>query len=156
MLKLRITGELSSPMEYSVEDLNGFDDQERIDDATQCGYKKGGKAIRFEAVLKRVQPNPNGQWMTLCAPTDPFFASIPLESLKREGVIIYANPAGKELDPEKDGPFRFFIPDAAKCGTEAQDECLNVKHLREISFSSEKGRDTRPEDTEDHRKLHQK
>ena len=51
-------------------------------------------------------------------------------------------------------PARFFIPDHAACHTDEVDECANVKFVDHIELTVGKGFDNRPEDDEEHERLH--
>jgi DMSO/TMAO reductase YedYZ molybdopterin-dependent catalytic subunit len=144
MSRLKISGSIRNPLSLSLEDFDRFKGEDRIPDAARIGFRKGGRAVRLSSILKRAEPSPKEPWITFSAPGDPFFASIPLSALNGEGIVLYADSEGNPIPPEQGGPFRFFIPDAAKCGSEARDECLNVKHLAEIEIGSARGRDTRP------------
>ena len=52
------------------------------------------------------------------------------------------------------GPVRFFIWDSAACQSAEVDECANVKFLDHIELTVERGFDNRPEDEEEHARLH--
>src|SRR5271157_714452 len=45
------------------------------------------------------------------------------------------------------------VPDVA-CPTDELDDCANVKYLSHIELSVRRGRDTRPQNEEEHAKLH--
>ena len=61
---------------------------------------------------------------------------------------------GKPLPQAKGGPLRFYIPDYASCNTDEIDECANVKFVDHIEITKKRGFDNRPEDEEEHAKLH--
>ena len=83
------------------------------------------------------------------ASSDPKFAvSVLLDELPRGALVVYELD-GAPLPPEKGGPFRFLVPGHT-------DECVNVKQLARIELARERGRDTRPADDAEHRKLHGK
>jgi hypothetical protein len=48
-----------------------------------------------------------------------------------------------------------MIRDPAACHTDELDDCANVKFVDRIELTAGKGRDTRPEDEQEHAALHQ-
>ena len=91
--------------------------------------------------------------MTLHADRDDFHVSVPLAAVRAEGIVVY-HRAGGPLEIDQGGPVRFLIRDPAACHTDELDDCANVKFLNRIELSVRRGRDTRPQNEEEHAKLH--
>ena len=64
------------------------------------------------------------------------------------------SPGGQAPEIDQGGPFRFLIRDPAACHTDELDDCANVKFLNRIELSVRRGRDTRPQNEEEHARLH--
>ena len=104
---------------------------------------KHGRAVWLEALLPR---GARAAFLNLTSADPGFAVSIPWSELPRGALVLYEQ-GGQPL--EKGGPFRFLVPGHA-------DECVHVKQLCCIELSGTRGRDTRPIDDAEHRKLHQK
>ena len=100
------------------------------------------------------QAAPAATHLGLHGTRDNFHASIPLAPVIDRGLIIYA-VGDQPLSVEQGGPFRFFIPDHAACHLDEIDECANVKFLDRIELTQGKGFDNRPQDDEEHARLHE-
>ena len=108
---------------------------------------KKGRAVWLDALLAGSRAAGEARFLNL-ASSDPNFAvSIALDELPRGALVVYELD-GVPLPPEKGGPFRLLVPGHG-------DECVNVKQLARIELSRERGRDTRPADDAEHRKLHE-
>ena len=139
---LTIDGEVATSVALSRADLSAFPDEDRIDDVSKVEERRQGKAVRLNALLKRVQPGGSATHVTLHASADDFAASLPLGAARDVGILIY-EINGEPLDTKAGGPFRFLIPNAAECKTAELDGCANVKFLDRIELTAGKGRDTR-------------
>jgi DMSO/TMAO reductase YedYZ molybdopterin-dependent catalytic subunit len=150
---LRIDGEVEQPRELTFEDLESIDDSSRIIDVSQVDLKRKGTAVKLAAVLDLIGVKTTARYLGLHGTLDNFHASIPLEPVREQGLLIYQLD-GKPLEPKAGGPIRFLIPDYAACHTDEIDECANVKFVDHIELTAEKGFDNRPEDDEEHERLH--
>ena len=79
MTSLRIEGEIASPAIFSAEDLAAFPDAERVGDVRDLGATREGSGVYLQAILGRVRPAAGVRYITLHAPNDDFWVSIPLE-----------------------------------------------------------------------------
>ena len=139
---LEISGAVAVPVSLAHTDLAAFPDQARIDDVSQVDARRRGQAVRLEALLAQVCIDTLATHITLHSSTDDFAVSLPLESARDVGILIYGID-GAPLDQQEGGPFRFLIPDAAACRTAELDACANVKFLDRIELTTGRGRDTR-------------
>ena len=110
--------------------------------------------MTLDGLLQLVGVKPSARYLGLHATQDDFHASIPLEAVRQRAFFIY-RLAGQALANDQGGPVRFFIPDFAECHTEEVDECANVKFVDHVELTREKGFDNRPEDDQEHARLHQ-
>ena len=153
MTGLKIRGEIEAEQEFSAEAFGAFAPEERVQDIRKLGSTREGSGVYLQAILRRVRPRPSVRYITLASPSDDFFASVPIDRVAEAGLIVYA-VNGESMTREQGGPFRFVIPDPAACRTDEIDECANVKFLEEIILTSGKGKDTRPQDEEEHAAIH--
>lgn len=154
ILLLRIDGEVDKPAALTFADLQSLDDSTRIIDVSQFDPNRKGDAIKLSGLLDAVGIKPEAKYIGLHGTLDNFHASIPLDPVRDKAFLIY-RVEGAPLDVKAGGPIRFYIPDHAACHTDEIDECANVKFVDHIEFTAEKGFDNRPEDDEEHEKLHQ-
>jgi DMSO/TMAO reductase YedYZ molybdopterin-dependent catalytic subunit len=151
---LRVDGAVEQPLELSFEDLRAIPENDQVLDVSRFNPGRRGDGVALEALLLRTRPRPEANYLTLHASRDDFHVSVPLGAVRGEAVVVYRQ--GEEhLGPEHGGPIRFIIPDPAACHTDELDDCANVKYLDRIELSVRRGRDTRPEDEEAHRALHE-
>ena len=151
---LRIDGEVECPAEFSFDDLRAFSEAEQLRDVSRFHPKRPGDGISLVALLSRVRPKASATYLTLHATRDNFAASVPLQAILEEGVLVYQLD-GAPLPEAKGGPFRFLINNPAACHTDELDDCANVKFVDRIELTSSKGRDTRPHDDAAHEALHE-
>ena len=107
----------------------------------------------LSGILQRVGAKSSARYVGLHSSLDDFHASIPLEPVRERALLVYRLD-GHPLDVKGGGPLRFFIPDHAACHTDEIDECANVKFIDHIELTATKGFDNRPQDDEEHEKLH--
>lgn len=150
---LKIDGEVSQPLELSFADFEAFPEAAQVRDVSRFHPTRQGDGVTLQSILDRVQPAESATYLTLHASHDDFAASIPLAAVAAEGIVVYKN-AGAPLPVEKGGPVRFLIRDPAACHTAELDDCANVKFVDRIELTAGRGRDTRPEDDEEHEQLH--
>jgi DMSO/TMAO reductase YedYZ molybdopterin-dependent catalytic subunit len=153
---LKIDGEVEQSLQLSLSDLAGIDADQQIGDVSRLDPKRRGCAVRLAAVLQRAGVKPAARYITLHSSADDFHASVPLESVRERGIIIYRLVEGGPLPAASGGPFRFFIPDYAACHSAEVDECANVKFVDRIELSAQRGYDNRPADEGTHAQLHQR
>jgi DMSO/TMAO reductase YedYZ molybdopterin-dependent catalytic subunit len=150
---LRVDGEVEQPVAFSFDDLRAFSEAEQIRDVSRFHPKRPGDGVALTALLSRVRPKASATYLTLHATRDNFAASVPLQAILDEGVLVYQLD-GSPLPEAKGGPFRFLINNPAACHTDELDDCANVKFVDRIELTSSKGRDTRPHDDATHEALH--
>ena len=132
---------------FSFEDCGNLPTSEQVADVAALVPGRAGRAVRLAALLERGGAPKSARYLHL-ASIDPAFAvSLPLEEAK--GALVVYALADAPLPASKGGPFRLLVPGHA-------DECVHVKQLASIDLSDRPGRDTRPKDDAEHRKLHQK
>ncbi len=151
---LRVDGEVECPAEFSFDDLFAFSEAEQVRDVSRFHPKRPGDGVSLAALLSRVRPKASAAYLTLHATRDNFAASVPVQAILAEGVLVYQLD-GAPLPEAKGGPFRFLISNPAACHTDELDDCANVKFVDRIELTSSKGRDTRPHDDDAHEALHQ-
>lgn len=150
---LTVTGEIETPLTFSFADLAAFPAAEQVPDVSRFRPARKGDGVTLEAILARVQPKSSATYLTLHATADDFHASIPLAAVRGEAILVYRLD-GLPLPARAGGPFRFLIKDPAACHTDELDDCANVKFVDRIELTAGKGHDNRPENDEDHAKLH--
>lgn len=150
---LTVDGLVETPAELTFEALAGFDEAAQVADVSRFAGKKQGDAVTLVAILNRVQPLPQANYLTLHASRDDFHVSIPLDAVKTEGLLVY-KLGGEPLDVKQGGPFRFLIRDFAACHSAELDDCANVKFLDRMELTHRKGLDTRPTSDAEHEALH--
>jgi DMSO/TMAO reductase YedYZ molybdopterin-dependent catalytic subunit len=151
---LRVDGAVKCPLEMTPADLAALPASEQVHDVSRFHPKRQGDGVTLEAILDRVQPRAEANYLTLHADKDDFHVSVPLAAVRAEGIVVY-HRGGAALGVEQGGPIRFLIRDPAACHTDELDDCANVKFLTRIELSVRKGRDTRPTTDEEHRRLHE-
>ena len=152
---LRIDGEVETSRELTFTDLAAIDASHQIEDVSQFDPKRQGDAVKLTGLLELVGAKASANYIGLHGTLDNFHASIPLAPVRDRAFLIY-RLAGEPLDVKAGGPFRFYIPDHASCHTDEIDECANVKFVDHIELTAERGFDNRPDDDEEHAKLHEK
>ena len=150
---LTIDGEVESPRSFTYADLAEIDATHQIRDVSQIEPTRVGDAVRLDGLLQLVQTRQRATFLGLHSDYDNFHASIPLADVRDRAFLIY-RLEGQPLPRSKGGPARFYIPDHASCNTKEIDECANVKFVDHIEITSEKGFDNRPQDEQEHAKLH--
>jgi DMSO/TMAO reductase YedYZ molybdopterin-dependent catalytic subunit len=150
---LRIDGEVEQAHELTLADLKAIHADYQVADVSQLDPRRKGAAVKLAGLLELARAKPTARYLGLHGTRDGFHASIPLEPVRNRGLLIY-RLSDKPLDAKAGGPIRFFIPDYAACHTDEIDECANVKFLDHIELTAERGFDNRPEDEEEHERLH--
>ena len=110
--------------------------------------------VRLVGLLEMAGSRPTATYLGLHSSTDDFHASIPLAPVVERAMLIYRLD-DQPLTADSGGPVRFYISDFAACHTDEIDECANVKFVDHIELTTQKGVDNRPQDDEEHEKLHQ-
>ena len=150
---LRVDGAVERPLDMTFGDLAALPSSEQVADVSRFHPKRQGDGVALEAILERVRPRDEANYLTLHADRDDFHVSVPLAAVRAEGIVVY-HRGGEPLGIEQGGPIRFLIRDPAACHTDELDDCANVKYLSRIELSVRKGRDTRPTTDEEHARLH--
>ena len=151
---LRIDGEVDRPLEVSFVDLKGMDERYQIRNVSRFGVKRDGDAVSLLGLLAQAGVRESASYLGLHARRDNFHASIPLEPIREKAFLIYSSE-GRPLDESAGGPLRFFVPDHAACQAEEIDECANVKFVEHLELTCGRGFDNRPQDEEEHARLHE-
>ena len=154
-VRLRVDGEVQTPLELQSTDLADIDPAFQIPDVSQLDPKRHGRAVRLAGLLQLAGAKPAAQYLTLHASRDDFHASIPLAAVRERAILIY-EVDGQPLGESAGGPVRLLIPDYGACKTAEVDECANVKFVDHIELTAERGYDNRPQDESEHAKLHGK
>jgi DMSO/TMAO reductase YedYZ molybdopterin-dependent catalytic subunit len=151
---LAIDGMVEQPLRLRLADLDALPESIRVRDVSRFQPKRQGDGVSLEALLDRAGVHPLANYVTLHADRDDFHVSIPLDSVREQGVVVYR--LGPDyLAVEQGGPIRFLIRDPSACHTGELDECANVKYLSRIELTARRGRDTRPTNEDDHAALHE-
>lgn len=152
---LRIDGEVQQPQDFTYDDLQQIPAAQQVRDVSQFHPSRKGDGVTLNSLLERVQPKSVATYLTLYASADNFAASVPLDAIRAEGIVVYSLDGGS-LPQKNGGPIRFLIRNPAACHTDELDDCANVKFVDRIELTAGKGHDTRPENEEEHEHLHQK
>jgi DMSO/TMAO reductase YedYZ molybdopterin-dependent catalytic subunit len=150
---VRIDGEVESPASFTFPDLLDIDGQHQIADVSSIAPKRVGGAVTLDGLLARVNVTAQAKYIGLHASRDDFHASVPLDAIRERAIVIYRRE-DSPLSVNEGGPVRLFIPDHAACHVAEIDECANVKFIDHIELTVERGFDNRPQDDEEHEKLH--
>lgn len=149
---LRIEQEGKPAQELDFRQLAALDGQ--IDDVGALIPGRIGGAVTLQAILDRLQPGAELDYLTVESTDGGFAASVPLEALRR-AVIAY-RIGDDPLPRDKGGPLRFLIPDDEGCATGGADACANVKFVGTLRLTKGKGKDTRPDTPRQHTELHER
>src|SRR5690349_3640501 len=103
---LKIDGEVQRPATLSFEDLAALADDAQVPDVSRIDAKRKGGAVRLAGLLALVEPKTSARYLTLHASRDDFHASIPLESVREQAILIYQLGDGP-LPESAGGPLRF-------------------------------------------------
>lgn len=152
MTSLRIEQEGKPAQAFDFNALSRLEGQV-ADVGTVIPGRVGG-AVRLEAVLDRVNPSRELDYLTVESTDGAFAASVPLEALR--GAMIAYRLGNGPLPEEHGGPLRFLIPDDEGCATGGADACANVKFVGTLRLTRDPGRDTRPATPRQHKDLHEK
>lgn len=150
---LRVEGRVARPATWTFEQLRQLEDAAQVSDVRTLGAKRAGAAVRLERLLAPLGVDAAVTHIGLHGTRDNFHASIPLEPIRDRALVVYALE-DQPLPVAAGGPFRFFIPDHAACHLHEIDECANVKFLDRIELTAGKGFDNRPQDDDEHARLH--
>ncbi|QEH36311.1 Oxidoreductase molybdopterin binding domain protein [Aquisphaera giovannonii] len=151
---LTVDGLVENPSRLAFADLAALPAGHQVEDVSRFHPKRKGDGVALDAILDRVRPRPEANYLTLHADRDDFHVSIPLQAIRAEAIVVY-RLGGRPLGPAECGPFRFLIRDPSACHTSELDDCANVKYLSRIELTHRRGRDTRPQTDEQHAALHQ-
>ncbi|HIA18984.1 MAG TPA: hypothetical protein EYN03_03345 [Planctomycetes bacterium] len=151
---IRIDGEVQRPRQFVFEDLLAVEERYQIDDVRQWAPQYEGKAIQLNGLLAAARIKPTAKYLGLHSSHDDFHASVPLDAVREQGIVIYSLDGRHALTVDSGGPTRFYIRDHASCNVDDIDECANVKFLDHIELTVERGFDNRPQDEAEHARLH--
>ena len=151
---IRVDGEVQRPRQFAFEDLLAVAERYQIDDVSQMAAQYQGKAILLNGLLAAARIKPTARYLGLHSSHDDFHASVPLAAVRDQAIVIYSLDGRYSLPVDAGGPARFYIRDHAACNVDDIDECANVKFLDHIELTVERGFDNRPQDEEEHARLH--
>ena len=129
--QLTVTGHAMQTCEFSIDDLHHMDAEQQVEDVSQLGFRRSGRAVRLDSLLRAAETDPNANRLKLISSTDNFTADVPLAEAAKTALVIYT-VEGKPLDKDAGGPFRFWIPNHTACGESELDACANVKSLDRV------------------------
>lgn len=152
MSGLRIEQEGQPTQDLDFEELSRLNGQ--IDDVGNLIPGRVGRAVRLQAILDRVQPDPDLDYVTVESTDGGFAASVPLKDVT--GAVIAYRLGEGPLPREQGGPLRFLIPNDEGCATGGADACANVKFVGTLRLTKGPGRDTRPSTPKQHADLHER
>ncbi len=152
MTQLRVEGEVSTPHDFSFNDLTRLPGQ--VADVGQFVPGRDGSGVRLRSLLDWVGPKNSVQYITLESSDGKFSASLPVTAV--QNAIVAYRLGDEPLPAQKGGPFRFFIPHAQECTVGEVDACANVKFLGRLHLSHERGRDVRPTSPALHQAHHER
>lgn len=151
--RLIIDGHVDAPQSLSFAELVAMSEEHQVRDVSRFDPKRQGDGITLSGLLQLAKVRYDADYLGLHSSTDDFHASVPMKALGESPFLIYS-VAGQPLPSGAGGPYRFFIPNHAACHTDEIDECANVKFVDRIELTVGKGFDNRPEDDEEHQRLH--
>src|SRR3954449_2013486 len=123
---LRIDGAVERPLDLTFEDLGALPPEDQVADVSRFHPGRRGDGVTLEALLRRAQPDPEANYLTLHAGRDDFHVSIPLQAVRAEGLVVY-RLGEHRLRSAEGRPIRFLIKAPAACHTDELDDCANVK-----------------------------
>jgi DMSO/TMAO reductase YedYZ molybdopterin-dependent catalytic subunit len=150
---LKVDGAVEQPLALTYADLCAFQETDRVLDVSRFHPSRKGDGVDLDAILSKVRPLADAQFVMLHASKDDFHVPIPLDLLRGQGVVVF-RIGSEPLKPEQGGPVRLIIKDPLACHTGELDDCANVKYLDRIEVTRTRGRDTRPTDESEHAALH--
>ena len=151
--RLIVDGHVDTPQSLSFAELVAMAEEHQVRDVSRFDPKRQGDGIKLSGLLQLAKVRNDADYLGLHSSADDFHASVPLKALGESPFLIYS-VAGQPLPSDAGGPYRFFIPNHAACHTDEIDECANVKFVDRIELTVGKGFDNRPEDDEEHQRLH--
>lgn len=107
---------------------------------------KRGRGVQLAAIAAHARVDPSALHLHIASSDAAFAVSVPLSEVLAGAVVVYELD-GAPLPSAQGGPFRLLC-----CGH--PDECVSVKTLARLTFALAPGRDTRPKDDDEHRRLH--
>ncbi|MEJ2250513.1 MAG: molybdopterin-dependent oxidoreductase [Candidatus Lokiarchaeota archaeon] len=111
---LIITGNVSNPKKFSLEDLNQLEDQEVIIDihcvTSWSKFDTTWKGISFKKIFKIVDPKPTAKYVEFECADDGFTTTVPIQELNKENCLLATKYEGQSLDDKHGGPIRALIP----------------------------------------------
>ena len=152
---LWVDGEVERALGLTLADLRAIEAEHQVPDVSRVEPTRQGVAVTLEGVLLKAGIKSTAKYLTLHATADDFHASVPLEVVRGQGLLIY-ELEGSPLPAKAGGPVRFWVRDAASCRNDEVDECANVKFVDRLELSSERGYDNRPTDEEEHAEVHRR
>lgn len=145
---LVIEGECARPTSFSFHDLKSAHVDYQVPDLSKLDARLKGTAVRLRTLLDQAGPDWHCKWLTVESDDGKFSVCLPLDETRATALVIYGLK-NKPLERGEGGPVRFCVPFHP-------DDCTKVKAATRLIVSEAPGRDTRPADSEEHRKLHAK
>jgi DMSO/TMAO reductase YedYZ molybdopterin-dependent catalytic subunit len=132
---LKIDGQVDQPVEFTFHDLVAFPESAQVGDVSRFHPSRKGDGVTLASLVARARPRDEAKYLTLHATADNFAASIPLDAVREEGIVVY-RLNGEPLPEKNGGPFRFLIRNPAACHTDELDDCANVKFVDRIELTA--------------------
>ena len=86
---LRVDGAVERPLSLSYADLRALPEAEQVLDVSRFHPSRKGDGVTLESLLRRAEPKPEANYLTLHAARDDFHVSIPLAAVRGEGVVVF-------------------------------------------------------------------
>jgi DMSO/TMAO reductase YedYZ molybdopterin-dependent catalytic subunit len=144
---LTIEGECDRPTSFSFHDLASAHKDYQVPDVSKVDQRLEGTAVRLRTLLDQVGPSWHSKWLTVESEDGKFSACLPLDETRATALVIYGKKK-KPLDRDEGGPVRFVIPFHP-------DKCTKVKGATRMVISEAPGKDTRPSNAAEHKKIHE-
>ena len=131
MDRISICGLVDRTVSLDRTDLAQFPEHQVVPDVAALQPGKSGRAIYLRALLERAGLDPRGKRLVIHSPRDDYQVETALDDVVERALIIFERE-GRALSRDEGGPFRFFVPHAAACGTATVDACGNVKGVERL------------------------
>ncbi len=138
---LTVDGAVERALYLTCADLDALPASAHVRDVSRYHPKRQGDGVELDAILDQAGVHSEANYLTLHADRDDFHVSIPLQPVRKQGIVVYRLGEGP-LGAEHGGPIRFLVRDPSACNTGELDECANVKYLSRIELTTRRGRDT--------------
>lgn len=136
----------SGPLHLDRAALAALPLSAQVPDVSTLVRGKRGRGVKLSGLVTHARVDARALHLHIASSDAAFAVSVPLHEVLESAVIVYELD-GAPLPSAQGGPFRLLA-----CGH--PDECVSVKALASLTFAAVSGRDTRPKDDDEHRRLH--